>query len=459
MIRVYLDSDVINSIKDGLDNNLSEFIESNRGRIITPISPAHISDKLPSKTHPKFKGDLDFLTKFSEKQVMQFDGQKKSTSPHLATAWDILEFVESSENLFSDEDLSDLFSITNYEDSGIEPTEELIEMDKKIETLLNTELYDFQGNEVTFQELMVGLMTKFRDYEQIPEKYKENRDEIWGQFKLPSHAGSWSENVIDKINVELKSAGKEDFLTMSSPPDNNEKLQNAFSAFINAYLNFNTLGYKPDDISKNKGFRNHFNDASHAFYGGNCDYFVVKDKKMYPKAKALYDAFNVSTKVVTVEEFLLDCNNILIEDSSDIGELSKSINNDQPIDYLIEEGYIKHLFRLEGRMFDYFTHVQTEKPIGNNEGVVTVMLMKQLNNYSDFMFYSEHDTVFRKVHEVFGGGIDVDQELEKFKAFYVNKKIACKEYFLPFAYVILECTGAKFFLTIILKSANNGEDT
>jgi hypothetical protein len=77
MLRVYLDSDVINSIKDGRNTVLSQYLGSNSKKILTPISPAHISDKLPSKGHEKFATDLNYLDTFSGNHVIHFDGKKK----------------------------------------------------------------------------------------------------------------------------------------------------------------------------------------------------------------------------------------------------------------------------------------------------------------------------------------------------------------------------------------------
>jgi hypothetical protein len=72
MIRLYLDSDVINNIHAGRMPELLDFIEKNRHKILIAYSQAHVSDKLPSKLvqEKKFWEDLDYLTEITNNKLL-----------------------------------------------------------------------------------------------------------------------------------------------------------------------------------------------------------------------------------------------------------------------------------------------------------------------------------------------------------------------------------------------------
>jgi hypothetical protein len=266
---------------------------------------------------------------------------------------------------------------------------------------------------------------------------------MWEDYKLPLNSGNWTENTIDKIDEDLRANGKRDFLTMSKPDGSDERLDNDFSYFTSAYLNLNNLGFKADEIKGRKGFRNHFNDASHAFYGAHCDYFVVLDKKMRAKTRALYEKFEIPTKIMSPDEFLEESSAILSEEVAFFDTIQNTISKREPVDFLEEDNTMKTLFRLPTRLMSYFTHLQTEI---TEEEQITFFLAKQYDNLSDFMFYTEHETVFNSLHDLFGGGVNKELELEKFRKSYSDNQKATKDYHLTNMYVSVSFIETKFFV-------------
>jgi hypothetical protein len=121
------------------------------------------------------------------------------------------------------------------------------------------------------------------------------------------------------------------------------------------------------------------------------------------------------------------------------------VKNSVPIDELVEDGVKKYLFRLDGLFADYFTHFQVEFNPENQEQVL--LLTKLYPNYSNFMFYQEHDTVIKVINEFFGSDISTEELIEEFKVSkddYPSKEYLINEKMLA----RLVTDRAKFYLYI-----------
>jgi len=93
--------------------------------------------------------------------------------------------------------------------------------------------------------------------------------------------------------------------------------------------------------------------------------------------------------------------------------IALAINNNKPVDIQIDEEASKYLYRLDGFVFDYFTHVEVHK--SNQENYYELWLRKCYPNYSNFMFYEEHDSVIRELHKYFNLNLEVEKMIDEFK--------------------------------------------
>ena len=111
MIRLYFDSNVINGMHSNEFPELYDFLMQNRDKFLIPFSPAHVSDKEPSKEVKEelFWKDLDFITYFTESKFIQFDESENTTKPFIATSREVYESIEKSQHFAKDFDSLDRF--------------------------------------------------------------------------------------------------------------------------------------------------------------------------------------------------------------------------------------------------------------------------------------------------------------------------------------------------------------
>jgi len=416
MVRIYFDSDVINNLRDGNKPELKQLIDVHRDRLLIPYSDAHVNDKVPSKEKAEelFWRDIDFLTEFTKSKYLQQDEKLGCAKPFIATAREVYKGVVENEELmkgFFDVDKLISFLDSSAKDLGVPEATELLK------SVINTKVPNpnDSAKTITYKDELQKTASHIHGILNDPQAYKDSRDKMWEGYKLPDHASSWNENVVDNIDQHLKNKGVAESLTsMIDDSMKNKKKVNNFDYFFSTYLMLNYVGYSPDkiDVKKNRGMSNHMQDAKHAFYGANCDYFVVMDKKLRKKTKALYDKFNIRTRIVSPEEMATQLKNIISND--EINEAFDVIGKSVPVDALEEDGIKKYQYRLDMRFLDYFTHLQLEMGYPNDGRVL--LFSKPTLNYANYMFYEEFDAVVEKVNNMFGGGINTKEIINEFRS-------------------------------------------
>jgi hypothetical protein len=281
--------------------------------------------------------------------------------------------------------------------------------------------------------------------------YKDNQVLVRSEFALPDYAGQWTEGVVDKLDVHLKSKKKyNDFFDLVDSAFQDKDKITRFSYYTTAYQMLNMVGYKSDEIipKKNKGLLNHLQDAIHSFYGAHCDYFVAIDKKLTAKSKALYEKFGITTKIIHPSELIDELTSMCYSEATN-QIISKTINNN-PVDVLEEDGIIKSLYRIGGYWLNYFTHIQYEHEPAT--GRTMLLFTKMGANYSNFLFYEEHDNIITAVHDILGIQNQNEEAIKKFKS--DNPENRFVEYILPNSYVKLTTDGSKLYLWIVFPGTN-----
>lgn len=443
MIRVYFDSDVINKIRSGELSRLAESVNSNRSKLLIPFSHAHVSDKLPSKEKNQelFWRDIDFLTDFSQSKYIAFDMKKEYSAPYITDARAVLASLEENNQLI--EEFSNVDNITRFlKETAAEL--DVPEMGKLFETILDLPIE--LGEVETFGEKLQKGADYIHSMRKDASVYKANREEIKKEYALPSDSGNWKVDVLDKIDEHIKSWGlHENFFDMVESSFKDKDKIDRFSYYVQSYTLLNIVGYRADEIKpkNNKGLVNHLQDAIHSFYGGHCDFFVVMDKRMADKTRVLYEHFNISTKIVTPEEFSGILNTALEQRS--FKETIDQIISMAPVDTLIEDGFIKNLYRLENYWLGYFTHLQYEFSETTNQRIL--LFTKSSINYSNFMYYEEHDKVIESIDNFFGDGTMTESIKNKFRS--ADKDDHFHEYLLSDFYVRFTTDNRSFYLWIV----------
>jgi hypothetical protein len=416
MIRLYLDSDVINNFHSGKYKELLDTIKIYRADILILYSPAHISDKLPSLENyeDKFWQDLDYISEISECKMMAFNHKKKVTMPYIMNARKVYDIIKETKDIVNE--FSNIDSLFEFIEEEFNDTPDLILALTNLKELLN-EPYEINGNDdnsiISFGDQFQKNIDAVLKIKTNATAYKLQINKFQNEIKLPSHVGESKDDVIGKIDDFLVSKDHDKFIEMVENSLGYEKDKSYFNFYTKAYMMLNLLGYKSDkvDVIRNKGFDNHLQDATHSFYGAHCDYFVAIDNKLKAKSKALFDKLNIQTKIIHPDNLKKELEREL--QNKTLAEIINSVKVKEQIGFLNECGVDKTLYKLDNLFLGYFNLFQLEVP--QEDSYIEILLRRSTLNYSEFFFYEEHNSLITHFLNSFGPEDEVDKVLEKFK--------------------------------------------
>ena len=431
---------------------LTQLIGEFRDRMLIPFSPAHIYDKESSLSERPdlFWPEMDYLSEFTQNKLLRWDDKKKRMSAEIATARQVaISLVESRELIKEFSDFNKIVSYMreSYDDLDISDEEGLID---RLEMMLNMKFEIEEGKQESVKDHLQKSFEKSQEIQNNPEMYRELRKQMHKQFRLESNASNWDGDVISKINAVIKEETEhEDFISFVADMLKEEERQDRSLFYTQCYVHLGNIGFWPDEIKKNKGMKNHMYDALHSFYGGHCDYFVVKDKRMEKKTKALFQAFGVYTKVVRYDELELELRTVF-SDSTSLADIGRLIEEEG--DALRVEGdLVVGNYELDTSFLDYFTHVKVE--IGHPQKITGITYTRAGYNYSNFLYYHEFDSILKRIG-VYLGEADLDNLLENFKTGVKEKGEHFEDFgFADHAFIRLYANHEEFVFCMMLYSS------
>lgn len=441
MIRIYLDWNIISSLKRPEFNELKEFIEKHKKYLQFPYSPAHFTDLMKSYhlSNDFFYEDLDTLEYLSEKHLLRWGG--KGVEPLFATPKEYFETEKDKDDIFEQIDVekllqeldnslgdlgignigSTLKSLLQLQPVGVEITKEnektLRSMFPNLE--LNSSMWDLMKEIELFSK---KILTD-------GEYYKNFRKSISDSgFKLDRNSGNWNyTEVVGNIDKFLESFGtKMTYLDyVESSLKYKKEPYNYHEFFTMAYLLLDMIGYKTDKLPKQSdNMQNIQADGEHSFYGGHCDYFVAIDKKLRIKSQVLYNEFNIPTIVLHPSELIGELEKVIDSSIKEdvLGEvLSFCIPENLVESYpLSEENKIEtYAYKLPKFYFNYFNYVIQSIIKDNN--IIVFTFRKAFKNYSRFIYFTEPERLIDSIVETFGGYEKHDIEELKRKFVYEDE--------------------------------------
>jgi len=420
MNRIYLDWNILSYIRnckktDATYKAIYEIIIKNDKNILFPFSSCHLSDlKRSYKKSEKGKTetliDLDFLELITKNHCLYYDLKNKNTIPIITSPKDYFyELIENDEINFDDlfspfQDNDSLSEIWNlYLDllklipSGIDfqQLDKIPDKYKKLKDFLPT-----TRQENNFYNLIKDTMNFLTNLDEGSNIYKSLRNVSIQEMKIETDPTKWNKNAFDYIDSILTKAkvnkSFQEFAELSLKSTNKELSR--FDYFINYYISLDTFGFYKDSKLPNL-----IDDATHAYYGAYCDFFVTEDDNTYNKAKAVYEKFNIKTKVCKAQEFLIEYyrfNQIILKNQTIfekiIDYLKYSFLLMQSVDNELNPAKI---YKLDNFLVDYFNRMQITDNIDNT---TSLFFYKRRQNYSNFLFWTEIETVVNKIVNEFG---------------------------------------------------------
>lgn len=446
MIRTYFDWNVISCLKKPEYSELSQFITKHKDCLQFPYSPAHFNDLMKSYSQENafFDTDLERLEYLSGKHLLQWENNR--TAALFCTPKEYFNGIKNQEDTFSLMDfeklladmneISDEFGVTKIGDniknnfmslpSGIEINANNNLLAQKIFPNINSNssMWDFFKDFSQFSKTL--LHSK--------ESYKDLRRIIGSEgVKLDENAGNWSEDiVIERINYFLNKVkiGMTFFEFIDFISKRQNKPFNRFQFFTTAYLLLDMIGYKPDKLRKpTDSIQNIINDAQHSFYAAHCDYFVALDKKLLSKTKVLYKELNISTMILSPEDYIQTLSIVIHKTTLRPHDLvndavsyikKENITESYPIDS--ENKTETYLVKLPIFYLNFFNFVTCQ--FCQEKNVIHLVYNRIYTNYSTFVYFTEIESLLDLLTGHLGyNNLD---EYSKFKAEFIYQETDIK---------------------------------
>lgn len=425
MIRVYLDWNIFTYLKqrkesEELYKSIYSIITRNNNKLLFPYSPAHLQDlKRGFSKSEKAKEltycDLEFLQEISQDHCLYEDYKEKKVIPSLINPTEYFKQISEDKTL-EEFDFDELFSTDSNELTEL--WEKYLALLKAIPSGINFEQFDsvpakygaikdiFPNTrmENNFYNLMKDVMKVMSQPEKHSKIYKSVRNSSIEDMKIDTDPTNWGNafDYLDKVLAKTKlNQTFREMVESNLKVTHKDKKLSRFDYFVNYYISLDTYGYYRD-----KALPNLIDDATHAYYGAYCDFFVTDDDNTYHKAKAVYEYLNIETKVCKASEFPATFYSIIQLGNNNITE---SISN--RIVQIIRQSLILmnsvddelnpvSVHKINQPLVDYFNRMQ----ISYYNDSTVLSFYKKRDNYSDFMFWREIKSVVDKI--VFDFGID-----------------------------------------------------
>jgi len=440
MIRIYFDWNVFSNLKKEHFRVIKEYVDHNIESLLIPYSPAHFTDLMKSYSEDNkfFFQDLETLQRLCRTNLIRYE--KDKTQGLKASPKEYFEKTKNDKLSADDFNFEKLFKElgTIGEDVGLPNMGELI---TKIFQLVPSGIEVNDQNKDALKKLFPNIKSNSSLWDLIVDMgptmnnllndgtfYKDFRSSIAKEgFKLDSNSGQWNEEeVIKNIDEYLDKLGTG--LTymkyVEESLKHNKDGYSVYQFYTTAYLMLDMIGYKQDKLPKDSDNMGNIQaDAEHSFYAAHCDYFICGDKILRTKSKILFKEFNLSTIVLSPNEFIETISKVAIPNIKE-NLISDIIDLIQPDNYITsrtdeEISGTEDYYKLPVFFLNYFNSMVVTKP--DEESLTAIITLRRVfNNYADFVYYTEVEYVFDKMIEIIG--YENSEELPEAKNQFVYEK-------------------------------------
>lgn len=319
-MKLYIDWNVLNGIKNGNFKELEEIIKQTENFIIV-YSTSHISDIASSyseeKENPEIQSDLEFISEITN-DICVFNNGHDIVIQH-NEPFHLFESEIESRNLLDD------FSFDKMLDT-IDDNGKNAELVASLKTLLQSlpinnifkdafenpqsaEMMDMMFPGLRDNSTIEGLFNSMgKMFENINEKegYKDLKNPFKHLNINQGKLNSPDNNPFEVLKETYNKLGVDSPLEKDHMDD--KHAPKWFNDITTAYINLDMHGFHSDKVKvtdKEKNtFKNTTQDAFHTAFASTCDVYITNDKKNYQKAQAVYNQKNINTYVLKPKEFV-----------------------------------------------------------------------------------------------------------------------------------------------------------
>lgn len=316
MPRIYFDTNVYSNLradKAEVYRDANQLLNLYQNRLSFYFSTAHIRDKRKDQTTYKFD-DFAFMEKIVRDNYLAYDPIEKIPGFYLATPTMV----------FEDDDKDDLNGLLNFFDHSPDDQPEMVFLKSFLKSTFSAmpvpdselDISQIPENQRKFHESILPAnrqnLTMFDVMENMAKMTRQLffDSELYKQLRNTLDGTMNNGKVTLNGEVDFNEAFKETHLQKTFLEVIKENMHHPnkeeipfYDFYQVAYQMLDSLGIDKDKITEKNSLTNIHNDALHSYFAHYCDLFVTDDKATAKKTKALYQLFEIDTKVVTTNEF------------------------------------------------------------------------------------------------------------------------------------------------------------
>lgn len=406
MIKIYLDWNIITHLKE--NKNLYDYIIKNKGKLIFPYSKAHLKDLLASKNHNNeyFEKDLYLLNEICEHHLLEYEQDINNPLPYKCFPKDYLEIKNIELELFNSDFSNESFcKVLKKNNLDVNTVISILEKEK-----INPYTIPYINKSITNVADIFSILSQYSRWlfnnKNLQKQIQEYLHRTTNEYLYKEIQGANSRNVFHKLNaITLPQTNK----TFVDIVENSiiEKNKSNLELFISQYLALNFCGFLSD---KRRRLQNIYTDAEHAYYASSCDLFVSNDSRLREKASAIYNLYNINTKIINSNELetTLDKEFSYAYDIDYIFHNNITYNTSDIIEN--DKGFKQLPYHFLG-LFNYYYNLKV--PNSNNITYVFKVIISQRS----YIFYTELEQFFKLILSL----ISDERQKQLFRELFISK--------------------------------------
>lgn len=286
-------------------------------------------------TNNYYEQDFQLLTEICEHHLLEHEQKINSPYPYKCYPKEYLEIKSAELELFC----SGFSKCTFYnflDENGLNPEIFMhILSHEKVEPFVIPVIDKAINSIADIFSVMLEYGPSFFNDEKLPKQIQDYIQKATDKSQYNKIQGSKSTNVFKELDTVTVPQTNKTFVELIESPIA-ERSKSNIELFTSLYLALNLSGFLSD---KKRHFKNIYTDSEHAYYASSCDFFVTNDSRLKEKASAIYNHYNIQTKIISSYELnsimnaelshSYDIRNMFIHDLLSYGEpVRKEGDND-----------------------------------------------------------------------------------------------------------------------------------
>ena len=428
MLKIYLDWNIITHLKDEQNSDLFTFLKTNKDYFIFPYSKAHIKDLLVSKdaNNNYYEQDFQLLKEICEHHLLEHEHDINNPYPYKCYPKDYLEIKNAELELFS----SGFSKCTFYnflDENGLNPEIFMhILSHEKVEPFVIPVIDKAINSVADIFSVMFEYGPSFFNDEKLPKQIQDYIQKTTDKSQYKKIQGSKFTNVFKELDATTIPQTDRTFVELIENPIAETSKSN-LELFTSLYLALNLSGFPSD---KKRNFKNIYTDSEHAYYASSCDFFVTNDFRLKEKTSAIYNHYNIQTKIISFNE-LRSIMNAELKHSYDIRNMFSHdlLLYGEPVRKEGDNSVFRQLpYRFLG-LFNYCFNLNIPN-VKNKTGLFRIVIPPR-----SYVYYTELERFFNLILEF----ISNEREKTLFKEEFISKFLTSNKEIIETATFTLDC--------------------